>query len=459
MDLEQIKNQARKEAEDEWKNKLEKSISIKINKSVNETLKLLQDKLTQFDKEVNDHLEDLDKNFNEKITKILNNEISKNFLEKVDKEDKEKLLKLINSNENENDKILRKKLFDIKKFENNNPPLVILTELNNINPLINLILQCISNIQDLVMYYFNPQKEEKILKKSKDNPNNKYLNPSFLKLLDNLWKGSKKEYSPREIHDVLKELMLDNYYSKDPSFIINFILKQLHKELNFNNMINNIDNNPFDCFDIQKSYKNFFEESNNNATKISNNFFATIKTTKKCGNCSKISYYFESNLVINIYLEDNNDNIFIKKYNLIEDLNKLLIKKENENILENCIICKSQQKKNIKKEIFMGFGVIIFNINREKDQNYETSFNYPEKFKGKDIFNTSNENNNYELTIVIKKILNNNNLDEYIAYIKSFINHKWYLYSKQNIILLQNINDIYDDKNTCLLIYTLEINN
>ena len=188
-------------------------------------------------------------------------------------------------------------------------------------------------------------------------------------------------------------------------------------------------------------------------------FFATIKTTKKCGNCSKISYYFESNLVINIYLEDNNDNIFIKKYNLIEDLNKLLIKKENENILENCIICKSQQKKNIKKEIFMGYGVIIFNINREKDQNYETSFNYPEKFKGKDIFNTSNENNNYELTIVIKKILNNNNLDEYIAYIKSFINHKWYLYSKQNIILLQNINDIYDDKNTCLLIYTLEINN
>ena len=107
----------------------------------------------------------------------------------------------------------------------------------------------------------------------------------------------------------------------------------------------------------------------------------------------------------------------------------------------------------------MGFGVIIFNINREKDQNYETSFNYPEKFKGKDIFNTSNENNNYELTIVIKKILNNNNLDEYIAYIKSFINHKWYLYSKQNIILLQNIDDIYDDKNTCLLIYTLEINN
>ena len=65
----------------------------------------------------------------------------------------------------ESDEFLRKKKVDFSKF--NNPPLIILIEQDNTNQLINLILRCLSNILIILPYYFNPNKEEKILKNQK----------------------------------------------------------------------------------------------------------------------------------------------------------------------------------------------------------------------------------------------------------------------------------------------------
>ena len=106
----------------------------------------------------------------------------------------------------------------------------------------------LSNIKLIVLYYLNPSKEEKILKKSKENPNNIYLGPSFLKLLDHLWKNDKKEYTPFEIHNNLKKLMLDNYNTNDSSIIINYILNKLHEEINFNQKNDNKEENKEDPY-------------------------------------------------------------------------------------------------------------------------------------------------------------------------------------------------------------------
>ena len=90
----------------------------------------------------------------------------------------------------ENDENLRKKEINLKEIKN--PLLINLFYVDNTNPLINLILHCLSNIKTLVYYYLNPSNEEKILQKSKQNPNNDYLGLSFLKLLSHLWKSKKK---------------------------------------------------------------------------------------------------------------------------------------------------------------------------------------------------------------------------------------------------------------------------
>ena len=76
------------------------------------------------------------------------------------------------------------------------------------------------------MYYLNPIKEDKILKISKENPNKAYLGPSFLKLLDHLWKSNQKEYAPMKIHNFLKKSMKNDYNTNDAGLIIQYILKK-----------------------------------------------------------------------------------------------------------------------------------------------------------------------------------------------------------------------------------------
>ena len=363
---------------------------------------------------------------------------------------------IINYNNNfESDEFLRKKPFDLKQI--NNPSLIILLESNNTNQLINLILRCISNIATILAYYFNPEKEKKILKKSKDDPNGAYLGPSFLKLLDNIWKSSKKEYCPNELHEVLKKLMGNDYFSNNPGFIIYFILNQLNKELNDKPALNMGDSD--DHLNQIKSFQCFYKKFKSCSTKISNCCFSTIKTQKKCNSCNQITYFFHNTPVVNIILDSTNKNIVFNQLNLTEHLNNLLMENKDENINEYCNNCKIQTNKNIMKEMYLTFGLIIFYINRKKDPNCQLSFNYPEKFNGKKLINKDFELYDYQLIIVIKKNPDeNSNFGKYIAYCKSFSNNAWYLYHKHNINIVQNKNEIFDNRHACLLIYS-EIKN
>ena len=354
----------------------------------------------------------------------------------------------INNCDNLENDMLRKQKVDFSKFKN--PPLITLVEPNNANQLINLILRCLSNILTILPYYFNPNREEKILKKSKDDPNGVYIGPSFLKLLDNIWKSSKKEYCPIELHIALNKLMGHNYFSNNPGFIMEFILKQLDKELNFNPFVKMDDND--NHLNQNNSFSLFFKQFERYSTKISNCSFSTIKTQKTCKSCQQRTYYFNSTPVVNIILESTNENVVFNQLNLNEHLNNLLIETKDENINEYCFNCKNERNKYVKKEIFLTFSLIIFYINREKDPQNRLSFNYPERFDGKKLINKVFDLYNYQLITVIKKNPNENN--NYIAYCKSFTNNMWYSYYNQNINIVQNTNEIIDNKNACLLIYS-----
>ena len=494
-----IREQIKKDVEELWEKELEKLFSSKINKGFKEILSKLKEKLSENEKNISNYLDDFNKKIEEIYTNIsedklsqlnnttnndglnnnniknikidnnINNRIDNNNIKIIinnDLNEIEKINNIDNNNKNninnninfkvnnninnikkEKDEELRQKKIDLNQF--NSPPLVKLLLSENINPLINLILQCLSNIKTLILYYFNDKKEEKILKKSKENPNKTFLGPSFLKLLDHLWKSNNKEYSPKEIHKVLYNLMLNKYNSNDPGFIIKFILNQLNKELNFNPVVIN-DVNECDIFNKDKALQNYLNFFSNNITKISNSFYSTIKTKKRCKLCKQYSYFFESSPVIDIYLESNNNNL-LNNVNLIEHLKNLLNDKDNRIIYENCVVC-GPKNKYVIKDIYSTTEIIIFNIIRKNNQSYEISFNYPEQFDGKEVINKDIELPYYQLISVIKKIKNNEIL-EFVEYMKSFINNQWYIYDKSNIELLQNKNDIFDDKNACLLIY------
>ena len=318
---EEIREQIKKDVEQIWETKFKVSFSNQINICLMETLKNLENERINFDSTINSQIQELDKKFeekwnptfqnfqnemsklsviNNKNNKIQNNDdnpyVIKNNNRKNNNENEINIKNNeneinINNNENnlntiknylnnnivnDNYQKLRDKKIDL--FNLKNPPITNLVLLENTNPLINIILQCLSNIGHLVGYYLNPDKEKKILQKSKNNPHGDYLGPSFLKLLDYLWKSNQNEYSPNEIHNSLKKIMKSYYNLDDAGFIIKNILNQLNEELIINPIKINDNNDPYNNFNEQKTLKNFIQ--NLNKTAISERFFSTIKIKK-----------------------------------------------------------------------------------------------------------------------------------------------------------------------------------
>ena len=292
----------------------------------------------------------------------------------------------LNNNDVDNYQNLRQKIIDFNKMKN--PPLSNLVLLEDVNPLINIILQSLSNIRHLACYYLNPEKEIKILKKSKNDPVNNYLGPSFLKLLDYLWKSNQKEYYPNDIHDSLKKIMKNNYNSDDAGFIIKNILNQLNEELINDPIINNENDDPLDLFNRELTLNKFIKNLNQHPTIFTNKFYSTIEIKKRCSNCDAdfayYSYFFEATPIIDIYLETNKENKYFK-LSFEEHLNSLLTNKENQYTIEQCIFCESKQKKLVSRNILTTPEILIVNINRKKDKNNIISFKYPLKFSGKKI--------------------------------------------------------------------------
>jgi hypothetical protein len=209
-----------------------------------------------------------------------------------------------------------------------------------------------------------------------------------------------------------------------------------------------------ECLDDNLCLKNFCQFFKLNSTKILSCFSGNYKIIKRCQFCNQIQYLYKSSFVLDIFLEASNENnASSNKIYLTENLKGLLIDRENINIIENCINCHAPKTKFVNKNIYTTSEILIININRNNDINYNVSLEYPFQFDGGEVINKNISPYKYELITVIKKF-NKNSFFQFMAYCKSFVNKKWYLYNNQNIELVLNENELIDDKNTCLLIYS-----
>ena len=242
--------------------------------------------------------------------------------------------------------------------------------------------------------------------------------------------------------------MGNDYETKDPSIIINFILTQLNDELLLNNDNNeNKDSDPYDIFNEEKVVNDYWKNFNKDkATKIRISFYSTLKIMKNCKKCQNRSFSLEPFPIINVYLDQTNLLNELK----FEHFNHHLVEKEKEMIKEECLIClDGEQEKFVTKDICNTAEILIININRNKDPKCLISFKYPEQFDMKEITKNDMEVSDYRLTAVIKKVN-----DDFIAFCWNFVDKQWYSYNKK-IELVNNYKDnIFDDKNACILIFT-----
>lgn len=84
----------------------------------------------------------------------------------------------------------------------------------------------------------------------------------------------------------------------------------------------------------------------------------------------------------------------------------------------------------LNQDIYATYSIIIFNIKRKNNSNI--SFTYPDKFDGRWVINYAYALPNYQLISVIKTNPDiKNKRNNYIAYIKSFIDNNWYAYTRE----------------------------
>lgn len=344
----------------------------------------------------------------------------------------------INNYTNELKNNLIKNDYDEFKKAPINHHLMRLENINNTNYLINFILLYLCNNKRLANYYLSINNEDKILAKEKEDLTGINLSFSFLKLLNHLWKGSKDVYKPIEIHQKLKVLMANNYYSLNPGLIIKFIINQLHMELNYKN--NKKVNPPNWNFDKNNALDNFFDYYQAYHSKISEEFFATIRIKKTTPQNTPV-YLFNSKVVFDLYLDNIEDNYISLDY----QFKNLFI-----NMSDRNKYCNNNEIF-IGKLIFSISNILILNINRNNQKKY---LKYNKVLFTNSIIDQSVNQNpmQYELyAVIISKYMNN--YTNFYAFIQNQIDHKWYLYTRDGIIPINNENDIYDPENVSLLIY------
>jgi len=368
-------------------------------------------------------------------------------MEDPDKELKDKLesIKKIfderykNSLKNINEKIngLKKYISDNKKLNENNrlniiPKIRLIPSMDNPNELlnyfINVILFIFANLEITNELCLGEEYKE-ILKKLPQNGEKCFTN-LFIDLVSNMKiKNGNIDYQP--IHNYLKNELKENYLNQNPKFLIRKFLIMIENDINKVNLLKNI---------------------------ITDNFCFVLKKIKTCNKC-KLNILITEEKKISV-------DLFLKKSVSIKDMPKELKSNLKNLLLEKhmklfCPKCNENMDAYMKIEEPKKY--LIFNLNKdEKIKNtmkliYSNNINLTEEKDGKKYkyeYELISALANKKIKINDKDIIDINEQNKYILFMKNYINNKWYKYvnGKQKDII-GNIQEEINSKNPNILIY------
>ena len=176
----------------------------------------------------------------------------------------------------------------------------------------NATLQCLSHTIKLSNYFLN-EKYEKFIKSKK-------LSKGFLEVIKKLWiksyNGNKSYYEPYNFKELISDMnpLFKGIQANDSKDLINFILQQLHIELNKAKSNQIIDLLNIDQTNENQMFINFLKEfKNNQKSIISDIFYFIVETKTECLNCKQkyqmmgfnnpiYLYNFQLNLKISLIL-------------------------------------------------------------------------------------------------------------------------------------------------------------
>ena len=331
------------------------------------------------------------------------------------------------------------------------PALTVLKNLGNTSYL-NAVLQLFGTVRNLASYFVNPKNRKYFEEHLKEIPLAFVFHRLFLHLYPYPEKATGEKYNPEVLLQILGQYNAV-YKSKEvrnPNDLINFILIQMHRELNTNKI--KYINEP-DCTKKEQVIKIGMEDflKSNNSILAKNFIWFEIKT-KLCPSCKTCYYEFNHFETLELDIASA-----YQKYNAPLNLCQTLFYQNQKNQKIYCLREQQYTMANVTSKIYSP-NYFIFSLNRG---NFDTNlmkipFNLEQEIDISKLLDNPQSYKKFELIGVVSISTAENK--KYVCFGRSPVNYKWYLYNDDHSAENTDINNVVKVHNSgqyipCILMY------
>ena len=331
------------------------------------------------------------------------------------------------------------------------PALTVLKNLGNTSYL-NAVLQLFGTVRNLASYFVNPKNRKYFEEHLKEIPLAFVFHRLFLHLYPYPEKATGEKYNPEVLLQILGQYnaVYKSKAARNPNDLINFILIQMHRELNTNKI--KYINEP-DCTKKEQVIKIGMEDFvKSNKSILANNFIWFEIKTKLCPSCKTCYYEFNhfETLELNIVSA-------YQKFNAPLNLCQTLFYQNQKNQKIYCLREQQYTMANVTSKIYSP-NYFIFSLNRG---NFDTNlmkipFNLEQEIDISKLLDNPQSYKKFELIGVVSISTAENK--KYVCFGRSTVNYKWYLYNDDHSAENTDINNVVNVHNSgqyipCILMY------
>ena len=334
-------------------------------------------------------------------------------------------------------------------------PCFISLEKNNSIYAMNSIIHCLSNIPQLTGHLLNKKRIQQIYIQREAKP----LSYEYVKVLKNLWLNENiKTYSPTEMVNFVQEM--NPFLSGNESDIkdlLFFLINNMHHELNkIENPIQFIPNNLIK-YNYQLVFEMFTNYFNTNFKSIISELFYGLKNdTLTCDNCRTTSHSLNNYDIMNFSLDQvrefkgySYDTVFVEE---CFDFNERKIELYNcKNYF--CDFCNKFANAKLTSKLISIPKILVLVLGRKEEKDFNINVVFEEILNLRKYAFYDLDKNKYELIGVVSNISEFREEKNYIAFNKSSINKKWYLYEDNKEVVEVQFNEVKEKGKANVLIY------
>ena len=304
------------------------------------------------------------------------------------------------------------------------------------------IIQCFAHLIDITEGILDLEMHNLL----KDDESNK-ISKSYANLIDNLFFPEKYGnnsgvYSIDSFYDLnIKENKQLNHLYINSKDLLNFLIGELHKELNTkkSNLSLN-ETSEYEDLNEKDSLCKYLEKfTKNNNSIISKYLFGLLKSKRICQGCKKEKYNFKCYSFLYFNLDEIKQ--FINKEKKNKNINLIdcfdYYDKPEYLLGENglyCNNCKCKNTTTILKSIYSSNSIMPIIIDRGDDSNLnKDKIEFPDELDLSKYIEYKNNSKHFYLCGVVSNSGFSNNFGKFEAFCKMGQNSKWYNYNNEKV--------------------------